>query len=53
MKSLTELPLDYPTILKGRIERGEIDYQQAITWLTRNGMDKSIAIEKLLAGDTT
>jgi hypothetical protein len=39
--------LDYPTILKGRIERGEISWQRAFDWLTGNGMNAKKAKEAL------
>ena len=30
--------LDYPTILRGRIQRGEITWQRAFNWLQSQGM---------------
>ncbi len=38
-----DLPLDYPTILKGRIERSEITWHQAFDWLQSRGMYAHIA----------
>jgi hypothetical protein len=41
--------LSYLDILRGRIERGEIDYGRALKWLTGAGMDHGDARELLLA----
>jgi hypothetical protein len=41
--------LSYSDILRGRIERGEIDYGRALKWLTSIGMDHGDARELLLA----
>jgi hypothetical protein len=39
--------LDYPSILRGRIERGEITWQQAFNWLQGQGMYAGKAKEAL------
>ena len=41
------LPLDYPSILKQRIEHGELTLNQAIYWLCRHGVTITKARELL------
>ena len=41
------MPLDYPSILKQRIEHGELTLNQAIYWLCRYGVTITKARELL------
>lgn len=44
---MTETPLDYPTILKQRVEKNDMTYGQAFLWLKSYGIKTAKAREML------